>query len=146
MGKTTKFDSSCEFNGVTPEELLQSKEAWDSEATPFRIGGTTIHVHPSRKALCKETTGYSYKRILKGILLEFSDGGNEEEAIRNLFEHIGIDYSEDKVADVIDYVVCAVVADCQNVLDNKDVKVHSFKAILDRDRIESVIAAQSNRG
>ncbi len=140
-----KFDSSCEFDGITKEELLDDINGWESEKTPYKIGKHNITIHPSRKKLCREITGNSYKEVLKAVLLEFANGGDEDTAIRNLFDFLGLEYNEDKLQDIIDYVMCAVIADYQNVLDKKASKVTTFKEVLRRDKAENLISEEMQR-
>ena len=137
MKKEYTFDESCDFDGITKEEIIAGCEQWDNEREELKIGDYTCKIHPVWKITCKETTGREYEEVLDAVIREFSDDGTVRSALVNIYKFYDEDFdenNEESLSGTIDYIMTVFISDIQNVLDGKLPRVNSFKEMLIRDR------------
>ena len=133
---TYSFDKSCEFTGTTKEEVIARIQAQKDGEIGIRVGKYNCHVNPLRVMTYKKMTGHEYDEILAAVINEFANGGNETDALRNIFKIYDEIFDESDAEDIsriVNYVMAAIEDDWYDVEHGVIPKANTFEEILKRD-------------
>ena len=133
-----KFDDSCEFEGTTKEGVVAGLTKWDMECEPCKIGEITCRIHPFNIEYFKKKSGRFYGDILEELLKEFADGGNEEDALVNIYKFYGRDNFDKEntglLSHTISYMMQVIESYYYDMERGNCAKAGSYREILERDK------------
>ncbi len=141
------FDRTCEFTGTTKEEVSARIQAIKDGEIGIRVGKYFCRVNPLRVKTYKKETGHEYEAILTAVFNEFAKGGNETDALKNIYKIYDdiLDESDtEKISRTINYIMAAIEDDWHDVKLGILPKANTFEDILKRD-LEDPLVKMANR-